>query len=109
MVRAHRPKRSRLLLLCIALSLALGAGAVVLAEMLDTSFHSTDDLRAYTTVPVLVSIPRILTQADSGRARWRFRFATVGVLVCLVVVAGSCYFFAYGNEQLSQLLSRGRA
>jgi len=103
------PKRSRLLLLCIALSLALGAGVVVLAEMLDTSFHSTDDLRAYTTVPVLVSIPRILTQTDSRRERWRFRFAAVGVLVCLVVVAGSCYFFAYGNEQLAQLLSRGRA
>ena len=103
------PKRSRLLLACIAVSLALGAGAVVLAEMLDTSFHSTDDLRAYTTVPVLVSIPRILTHADSRRERWRFRFATVAVLVCLVVVAGSCYFFAYGNEQLAQLLSRGRA
>jgi polysaccharide chain length determinant protein (PEP-CTERM system associated) len=103
------PRRSRLLLACIALSLALGAGAVVLAEMLDTSFHSTDDLRAYTTVPVLVSIPRILTQSDSRRERWRFRFATVGVLVCLVVVAGSCYIFAYGNEQLAQLLSRGKA
>ena len=103
------PKRGRLLLACIALSLALGAGAVVLAEMLDASFHSTDDLRAYTTVPVLVSIPRILTQADSRRERWRFRFSTVAVLVCLVVVAGSCYFFAYGNEQLAQLLSRGRA
>lgn len=103
------PKRSRLLLACIAGSLALGAGAVVLVEMLDTSFHSTDDLRTYTTVPVLVSIPRILTQADSRRERWRFRFAAAGVLVCLVVVAGSCYFFAYGNEQLAQLLSRGRA
>ena len=103
------PKRSRLLLACIALSFALGAGAVVLAEMLDTSFHSTDDLRAYTTVPILVSIPRILTRADARRERWRFRFAAVAVMVCLVVVAGSCYFFAYGNEQLAQLLSRGRA
>ena len=103
------PKRSRLLLACIAVSLALGAGAVVLAEMLDTSFHSSDDLRAYTTVPVLVSIPRIVTQADSRREQWRFRFVATAVLVCLVVVAGSCYFFAYGNEQLAQLLSRGKA
>lgn len=103
------PKRPRLLLICVALSLALGAGAMVLAEMLDTSFHSTDDLRAYTTVPLLVSIPRILTEADSRRERWRFRLATAGALVCLIVIAGSCYFFAYGNEQLAQLLSRGRA
>jgi polysaccharide chain length determinant protein (PEP-CTERM system associated) len=103
------PKRSRLLVACVALSLALGAGAMVLAEMLDTSFHSTDDLRTYTTVPLLVSIPRILTEADARRARWRFRLATVGVLIGLVVLAGSCYFLAYGNEQLAQLLSRGRA
>lgn len=103
------PKRGRLLLICAALSLALGAGAMVLAEVLDTSFHSTEDLRAYTTVPLLVSIPRILTEADSRRERWRFRLATAGVLICLVVIAGSCYFFAYGNEQLAQLLSRGKA
>jgi polysaccharide chain length determinant protein (PEP-CTERM system associated) len=103
------PKRGRLLLICAALSLALGVGAMVLAEMLDTSFHSTDDLRAYTTVPLLVSIPRILTEGDLRRERWRFRFAAVGVLICVVVIAGSCYFFAYGNEQLAQLLSRGRA
>lgn len=103
------PKRYRLLLACVAVSLALSAGVVVLAEMLDTSFHSSDALRAYTTVPLLVSIPRILTVADSRRDRWRFRFAAVGVLVCLVVLAGSCYFFAYENEQLAQLLSRGRA
>lgn len=103
------PKRSRLLLICAALSLALGAGAMVLAEMLDSSFHSTDDLRAYTTVPLLISIPRILTEGDARWARWRFRFVATGVVICLVVIAGSCYFFAYGNEQLAQLLSRGRA
>jgi hypothetical protein len=102
------PRRSRLLLACAAVSLVLGGGAMVLAEMLDSSFHSTDDLRAYTTVPVLVSIPRIVTGADSRRACWRFRFATMAALVCLVIVAGSCYYFAHGNEQLAQLLSRGR-
>jgi polysaccharide chain length determinant protein (PEP-CTERM system associated) len=101
------PRRGRLLLICVAVALALGVGAAVLAEMLDTSFHSSDDLRAYTTVPLLVSIPRIVTMADSRRERWRFRFATLGVIVCLVVIAGSCYFFAHGNEQLAQLLSRG--
>jgi polysaccharide chain length determinant protein (PEP-CTERM system associated) len=101
------PKRSRLLLLCLAVSLALGVGVMLLAEMLDTSFHTSDDLRSYTTVPVLVSIPRIVSEGDSRRERWRFRLATVGVVVSLVIVSASCYFFAYGNEQLAQLLSRG--
>ena len=101
------PRRSRLLIASLALSLVLGAGAMVLAELLDTSFHSSRDLRAYTTVPILVNIPRIVTGADLRRRRWRFRLAAVGVLGALVVVGGSSYFFAHGNEQLAQLLSRG--
>jgi polysaccharide chain length determinant protein (PEP-CTERM system associated) len=101
------PRRSRLLLAGLALSFALGAGSMVLMELLDTSFHSSRDLRAYTTVPILVNIPRIVTAGDARRSRWRFRLAAVGVLAALVVVGGSSYIFAYDNEQLAQLLSRG--
>ena len=101
------PRRFRLLFASVAVSLVLGAGAMVLAELLDTSFHSTADLRAYTTVPVLVAIPRIVTESDVRRSRWRFRLTAAGVLIGLVVLAGSAFIFAYGNEQLTQLLSRG--
>jgi hypothetical protein len=101
------PRRSRLLVAALALSLVLGGGSMVLMELLDTSFHSARDLRAYTTVPILVNIPRIVTEGDARRRRWRFRFAAVGVLVAVVVIGGSSYLFAHGNEQLAQLLSRG--
>ena len=101
------PRRSRLLMAGLALSFVLGAGSMVLMELLDTSFHSARDLRAYTTVPILVNIPRIVTEGDARRRRWRFRFAAVGVLVAVVVIGGSSYLFAHGNEQLAQLLSRG--
>ena len=103
------PRRARLLIFSVVIALGLGAGAMVLAEMVDTSFHSAGDLRAYTTVPVLVSIPRIVTEGDARRQRWRFRLATAGVLISLVVLAGSAFVFAHGNEQLAQLLSRGGA
>ena len=96
-----------LLIAGLALSFVLGAGSMVVMELLDTSFHSARDLRAYTTVPILVNIPRIVTENDARRRRWRFRFAAVGVLIALLVVGGSSYFVAHGNEQLAQLLSRG--
>ena len=80
---------------------------MVAMELLDTSFHSSRDLRAYTTVPILVNIPRIVTEHDARRRRWRFRLAAVSVFVALLVVGGSSYLFARGNEQLAQLLSRG--
>jgi polysaccharide chain length determinant protein (PEP-CTERM system associated) len=103
------PRRDRLLIVSIVLSLALGAGAIVLAEVLDTSFHSASDLRAHVGIPLLVSIPRILTDHDVRRQRWRFRFVATGVVLSVLVVAGSAYFFAHGNEQLAQLLSRPSA
>ena len=47
----------------------------MLAETLDTSFHSVDELRGFTSVPVLSSSPRIVTEADrqrgSGGSGWR--------------------------------------
>ncbi len=101
------PNRQRLLLMALVLSLGLAAGAVILAEMVNTSFHAADELRAFTTVPVLVSIPWISTEADLRRRRRRFRLATAGALVGLTLVAGASSFFAHGNEQLVRMLDRG--
>ena len=102
------PNRCRLLL-AASRWLWPRSRAVVLAEMLDASFHSTDDLRAYTTVPVLVSIPRIVTEADpagSGAqcrcSRWRCRCASWWSPAPATSLRN-------GNEQLVQLLARGRA
>lgn len=101
------PRRARLLLVSVAISLALGAGIMVIAEVLDTSFHAVGDLRTYVTVPVLVSIPQIVTELDARRRRWRFRLFATCVVIGVLIVASSAYFFAHGNEQLAQLLSRG--
>ncbi len=99
------PKRPQLLLLGVLLSLGLAAGSVIMAEQLDTSFHTVDDLRASTRVPVLVSIPRIVTEADTRRTRRRFLLgATTGILVLMLIV-GSSYFIAKGNERLAARLS----
>ena len=90
----------------LVLSLGLAGGALLLAEMLDTSFHSVDELRRFTTVPVLVSIPRIVTEGDRRRRRERFRLAAAGAMLGLVLIAGVSYFIGHGNEQLVQMLSR---
>ncbi len=86
------PKRMRLILTGVLLSLGLAAGAVVLAEKVDTSFHTADDLRTFTPFPVLVSITRILDEAETARQQWRFR---------------TSYLLARGNEQLVWILSGG--
>jgi hypothetical protein len=99
------PNRPRLLAVVLALSAALGVGAAVLAELLDTSFHGVDDLRGFSTLPVLVAIPRIMTELDVRRRRYRFRLAMVALLIGIGAAGGGAYFFGSGNEVLTNLLS----
>jgi polysaccharide chain length determinant protein (PEP-CTERM system associated) len=93
------PRRLRLLLISGVLSLGLAIGAVVLAEELDTSFHSRENLRAFTSVRV-IALPRIVLDADVRRRRWRLRLAAFGTTLALSVIVGLSYFLAHGNERL---------
>ncbi len=102
------PNRPRILVVTVVLCLGLAGAAVVLAEVLDTSFHSAADLRAATAAPVLVRIPSIVTEADTRRRRWRFRFAVAGTVLALILVGGGSYAIGDGNDQIVQMLSRER-
>jgi polysaccharide biosynthesis transport protein len=100
------PNRGRLLLVNLLLSLGVGVGLVVLREQLDTSFHTIDDLRAFTSLPALGSIRRIVTASDIRRSRRRVQLAAGGAVLGLTLVVGAAYFVASGNEQLLRLLTR---
>jgi polysaccharide chain length determinant protein (PEP-CTERM system associated) len=102
------PNRPRLLLVALLLCVGIAAGAVVLAETMDTSFHSARDLRAFTTAPVLVRISPITTHADRRRRRARARLATVAAAVVLSLVITGSYAIARDNEQLVRMLDRDR-
>ena len=100
------PNRLRLLLMTLAGAIGLAVGGVLLAEHLDTSFHEVDDLRTFSNVPVLVSIPRIVTPTDLRRRWWRMRLAATAACVGLVMIVGIVYVAAKGNEALVLLLAR---
>ena len=99
------PRRSRLLLIALALSVGLGIGAMVLAEIVDTSFHSVSALRSFSTLPVLVAIPRIVTEEDARRQRTRLRIAATLAIAGVVALVGTAYLAAANNETLTNLLS----
>lgn len=103
------PKRAQLVLMGLLLSLGLAGGAVLLAEQRDTSFHTVDEVRAFTSVPVLVSIPRINTEADARRRRWRGRVVVSAAIVGLTVIVGTSYLIGRGNEGLVSIISASRS
>jgi polysaccharide chain length determinant protein (PEP-CTERM system associated) len=98
----------KLLLIVFVVAIDLAAAAVIVAEKLDGSFHTIEQVRGRTSLAVLVSIPRIVTEADAARQRTRFRLATMATSIGLVALVAVSYFLAHGNEQLVGLLMKPR-
>lgn len=101
------PDRLKLLMVGLLASLVLAAVAVGVAEQLDGSFHSADDLRMFTAAPVLLSIPSIVTPGDIRARRAARYLAAAGAVAGLALIAAASYVAADGNEAVSRLLARG--
>jgi len=53
------PHRNRIILLTLMASLAVGLGAAFLAEQMDSSFDTVEELQRFCNLPVLSSVPKI--------------------------------------------------
>jgi polysaccharide chain length determinant protein (PEP-CTERM system associated) len=95
------PQRVQLLFFGLILSLGAAAGGVLVWETFDPSVHRVEELKALTQVPVLVTIPQIVTEGDRSQIRHR-RFLGAAVLaVSLLVLVCVSYRLAVDNERLA--------
>jgi len=101
------PNRIGLILFGGLLAAGAAAAAAMLAERLDTSFHSFDDLRSFTKVRVLASIPRVASDAETARLARHSRLAAASIALGMAFVVAASYFLAHGNDRLAGILSRG--
>jgi len=102
------PHRLQLILMGLLVSVMAGIGAAYSAEWVDTSFHSVDDMRAFTGISVLVSIPPILTAADLRRRRRRFGWSALVAAVGIATFVGVVSHLDRVNETLARLLPSAR-
>ena len=98
------PNRPRLLIMGFLLALAAAAAAVVAREQFDTSFHSIDEVREFTSIPVIASIPQIGKAPRRGYLR--LALGTVSAVAAIVLVGTASAYLANGNEALVRLLNR---
>lgn len=103
------PNRLFLLLFAVAASIGAAVGAASLAERLDTSFHSADDVRAFTRVPVLASIPRMITTGDLRFRRRRFGVAAVSIALAMGAVVHLFHGLARDNAMIVSILAKIRS
>ena len=98
------PNRMRLMLMGLLLAIAAGVAMALLAEQFDASFHGVDEVREFTSVPVLVSIPPI------GPVPFKRRLvaglATVSAIALIALIATASAYLAHGNDQLARLIGR---
>jgi protein tyrosine kinase modulator len=97
------PNRFRLLILGLLLAAAAAAVAVLVREQFDTAFHTVDELRDYTTVPVLVSIPPIGPRPATDRIK--AVLVTASTLTAIAVVASTAAYLARDNAQLARIIA----
>lgn len=103
--RPAGPNRMRLVLVGLVLALGAAGIAVVVAEQMDTSYRSADEIRGIASVPVLTTIPKIVTERDRRRALRHRRLGTAAIAVGLLAVIGSSYAFAHNNHAVVAMLA----
>jgi polysaccharide biosynthesis transport protein len=99
------PNRLRLLIMGVFLAGLIAVLAVLGVEQVDTSFHTVDDLRQFTSLPVLAAIPRL---QPAGAPHWaRIAVITASMVAGVALVGTLSAHVAKDNEPLVRLLARG--
>jgi len=103
---AAAPNRLSLVLMGFVAAFAFGVAAIVAAEKLDTTFHTAEDVQAFTNLPMLARIRLIPTAARARRSRVQFALVTAAAILALAFMVAGSYYVAGGNEQIVRLTAR---
>jgi polysaccharide chain length determinant protein (PEP-CTERM system associated) len=99
------PNRLRLLIVGLLLAVSAAVAVALTAEHVDGTFHGIDDIRAFTRVPVVATIP------DIRIGFWTRAIRITAAVVCVVAVtvfsAMASARMARGNQQIVWMLTRG--
>jgi uncharacterized protein involved in exopolysaccharide biosynthesis len=99
------PDRPRLILIGFMVGAIAAVLAALFAEQFDASFHTVDDVRDFTKVPVLATISTI--RPGHMKRAVKLTLATASMLAVIAIVVALSAHAARGNEQLVWLLARG--
>lgn len=94
------PHKSRIILMAIVASLALGVGGIVLAERMDTTFETGEDFERFTDIPLLSTIPSI-SSTQKRKTRGSSKVAVIRPMEARFTTDANEHFFAHRIAVLS--------
>jgi len=86
--------------------LAAAGVAVLFREVVNPVFHKIEELRAFTTVEILGSIPQIVTETEWARQRTRQLLGGVALLAVICGLGALSHTMAKGQNQVAKALSQ---
>jgi protein tyrosine kinase modulator len=97
-VKPARPNRLMIILMGLVAGLAGGIGLAIFWDNLDSSFRRGEEINAYVNVPLLATLPALVTRGsvlEQRRAQGLLVLASIGTLAVGIVcvrILGSSYF-----------------
>lgn len=101
------PNRPQLLIGLLMLAGAFSAILVFVIEQMNSAFYSLSELRSFTRLPILGSIPAVRTASDQWRSGSLFLLISAGFFSALVVMVLASYRYGSNAEQLVWALTGG--
>ena len=98
------PNRFQLYIGGAFLATVLGLALAFVRDRFDTSFHSLEELREFTLVPILASIPVIGPTRDVRSQALRATALAAAAGIVLGVAAAGAFHYAHGNETMARML-----
>ncbi|MEY4641977.1 MAG: hypothetical protein RLZZ227_1971 [Pseudomonadota bacterium] len=99
------PQRNRIIVMGFVLSLIFAAAVVFIREQFDNSFHTLQDVRAFTKLPVLGTIGRIDTRGEKVKRGLRGTVVAIGAIGCVAVLVLLAYNVGQDGERIVWVLA----
>jgi len=80
--KPYKPNRLAIILIGVVLGIGAGVGLAAVIEFSDDAVRSEKRLVSATSFPVLSVIPKIITETELARQKFKVKVFTLGVLVC---------------------------
>ena len=103
-MRPSEPDMKRLFIMVIGAGVGLGAGLIFLLEYLDSSFRKPDDVEAYLEMPILCTVPTLISARQRRKKLWNNALFMLSLSTSMVLFVGFSLLTFKGTEKTLEFI-----